>query len=775
MQRLFLLPQPQHPVSPSDAHAIRPAELPSVLAITPYLVGPRKTSAPFVFHPDSPVNREDAATAVARLLLQFTTAKPLTATEQETALTGISDASKISPTARPFAATVIHLGILRPLTAGTFNPQSAVTLGDLQNIVSTVENNFLPTRALPCPLIEQSSLRAVQPRVIEVEPAKFLNPSLADMCQNRADIFGGGVVTLTGATGPQFSALIGKSIPAVSAEARLVIPTIPQPGRKTRPKAVTQLVPLKANSFGVYSPRGQAPEIFEGLVAPNGANAGSANLRKWAQQVVKSASVDPPCNVASGAPGNAGLLTGWTCYQELQASAAVTCLAPNCSNFGTEALVFDGLRHNGSPPGFYMLVSSWQTDPGGTCDSLSYPNVFPPETTCGPHVSQLSVSMPVGAVDTSFTPSSTGPTWCSPSFTPCMYSSGPGTSQGTVSTQVSDTVGATGGISGGNLGGGLNGSIGFQQSWTMPDISILTNTSGQGFPPNTGSWVEQFTPAHYGYSSQVPPPPDALGHCTGGSCGAGVPNEAAGFQVSDTSGPFAAEVDGIGVLVTDHTFWVPPVPSILAPLFGFFPVQGVSDALVLDMSGTIPLQAPEFVICTSINIIQGGGTCAATPQDLSGETSVLQAQIAPGGQIGVLVYAMEEGFQSPLAWSATPCLPNITTPCGSSGTIDNDIVVTPCGSTNSFPPSDCNNLPIDPSLSLSPGIILATITASSTAPATEPNQPIRVLFDLLPAGLADSNLELDVTVTQSPGPLWRPPFLPRKCSSTVLKSVWCQP
>jgi hypothetical protein len=745
MQRVFVLEPPAHPVEPSDVGAVPRPEFRSILALAPYLAPPRASNVPFLFRPETAITREDSAAAVVRLISKFTATKVLSAGESESALRGMPDKGSISPSLRPLVATAVHLGILNALTGSRFGPGSSLTVGDTEKAVTVLENDAIPARALPCPPVERTSSAATKPKVVEVATAKAANPSVADLCTTRAAASRGDVVTLVGGTGPQFAAITGRPFAPGSAQANAFQVQTRPASQGPRATVSNQRLQLTRNFFGFFAPQGQAPAIYQGFTTSKGGQAGLAGLNKWAQQRIALKAPDPTCNVPGQSPG-------LFCYTEQTVSASVICdyPGPACPGYGTYALTLDALRSYDpvpSPPGHYLLAASWESNPGGACQSLQWPQPFPLSSTCGPYVSQLSVSIPVGTIDTSSAPSASGPSWCT--LTPCMMSSGPGTSQGTVSTNVSDSVG----ISPSNQGLGGSLQVQVQQQWTLPDIVIYTNTDGNGYPPNTGSWIEKFAPPNIQYDSQSPPNPDAM-NCTGGpDCGFS-PSEIAAFQVDDSMGPFVAEADGAGIASYNSVIWVPTLPfTFLAPLAGFIPITSTQQA-AFSVDNSVILQPPWFLVC-------GGGFSYFTGFEwcISPQQPIRSVQMAPGGTLGVVVYAMEEGYQTPLEWYAA-----------SRGPMS--VAVSPCGG----PSIDCSGVAVSSTLVPLPGLTMETLSAPLGAQPTGSGQPVKVIFQLNDGGLADSELELDVTITQPPPPpfSWRPPFALRHCPAGVTSS-WCAP
>jgi len=759
MQRVFVLEPPSHPVQPADVAGVSRPELRSILALAPYLSPARASKAPFLFRPDAAVTREDAAAAAVRLISKFTAAKVLSAGESENALRRMSDKSDLSPSLRPFVATAVHLGILNPRTGGRLELGSALTVGDAEKAIAVLENDVLSTRAMPCPLVERPLPRAVEPKIIELEATRAVNPSLADMCGARADLFNGGVMLLEGASAPEFAALTGRSIPPVSAEARIF--TVPEADKRgsVTGKVSTQLLPLTRSFFGVYAPSGQAPQVYEGFATAKGPKGGHDNLENWAQEVVKNASADPACNVAATGGVGSTATSGWTCYVEvpgtINLNSDATAGTPFPNSWGLYTFTADALRMDNSPPsstGNYLIVGSWLSNPGGTCATYNYPFVPTADETCGPYVTDLAVSIPVATADTSSSPSLNGPSWCSG----CMYSMGPATTQGSTSTTVSDTVGATGGVSASGGTAGISTTAGFSQSWSLPDIVTTVNAPGPGYPPNTASWVEQFTSPSYGWTYQHPPPLDAM-RCTGCTP---TPNFAAAFAVPDSSGPFMAEADGAGSVKYDQIKWLPASPlPILFALGPWIPFASSAVAF-LNVTTTSTLQPPEFDVCWG-PILVGQGTCISTQQPTG------SLQIPSGGTFGVVVWAMEEGYQTPLGWTTTSVPTNSVTmnPCG--------VQFNPTQAIGTQP-TDCNGVTVSSILYPIPGLALVTLSVS---PSVQAGTTAQVFFDLQPPGLADSNLQLNVTVTEPPGtPLpWLPPFRRQKCPTKWITNSWCEP
>jgi hypothetical protein len=128
---------------------------------------------------------------------------------------------------------------------------------------------------------------------------------------------------------------------------------------------------------------------------------------------------------------------------------------------------------------------------------------------------------------------------------------------------------------------------------------------------------------------------------------------------------------------------------------------------------------------------------------------------------------MEEGYQTPLGWTTTSVPTNSVTmnPCG--------VQFNPTQAIGTQP-TDCNGVTVSSILYPIPGLALVTLSVS---PSVQAGTTAQVFFDLQPPGLADSNLQLNVTVTEPPGtPLpWLPPFRRQKCPTKWITNSWCEP
>lgn len=663
--RLFNLAAPPHPVMFTDLPVDRAANS-DVQAVAPFMDFTQANGAAS-FRPNDAYDSQHAAATLVRILSARGAIRILGDAGNVEPLARVRGTESINPELRGYVAAAERSGMFAHLKS--VQPAAMLTRAQAAVLLEEVELSYHPLK-LACP-----SSTAAPATQIEVSPATNANPSLADICRIRRAFSQGSVVSLAGGSGDQLSALLDRRFPTAAAgdlenkgpTRRITAkkaPGTPQPRLGADEGTVIRsgLVPTL---LAVHLVNG-VPHYFQGF-APSSRNAlqlGAQGFQRWVaaervaivgaapRMATRMENISPgQCSVATNNPANATLGNTWTCYAEFSVQAvSSTCDYPNinsCPPSGTYTLSADLLRQdeNDSTADRYLVVAQWDTNMG--TQPCNWNTMAFGEYTCGPYVTDRTVSMPLITLDTNppafpATPPPGGSTGAV-SLVPGSGGHGPSSSLCSHSTGVTDTVGA--GLSTGFSGSNATGSVsvtasqGYTQTWSCPDLTITDNTNNPSgspnYPADTTSWVETFDPPSFYFGGAKGPGADAVSNFQGTS-------EAAVFSLPEDSSPTEMSVFGLAHSQLDDVTY----------FFGGVEALAVGETVNLSLNFTV--QPPSFYACTwSVFILfgLGGGVCDS-PATAGSTIPQLQVPLGPTG-VSLGVFGQELQYGAPIAWTAS--------------------------------------------------------------------------------------------------------------------------
>ena len=143
MQRTFDLPQPSSPVAFTDV-AASDWEYASVEALTPYM-DYYQLPGGNAFHPNDPMDRQDVATAIVKLLAASNKLTVLSSADAQSVLAKVTDTADIAPALQVYVATAIKAGIMAGFPDGSFQPMTILTRAQVAVVIQRLQNDFLTT------------------------------------------------------------------------------------------------------------------------------------------------------------------------------------------------------------------------------------------------------------------------------------------------------------------------------------------------------------------------------------------------------------------------------------------------------------------------------------------------------------------------------------------------------------------------------------------------------------------------------------------------------
>ena len=143
MQRTFALPQPSTPVAFTDVTASS-WEYTSVEALTPYM-DYYQLPGGNSFHPNDPMDRQDVATVMVKILAASNKLTVLSSSAAQSALASVTDSSDIAPALQVYVATAIQAGLIKGFPDGSFQPQGILTRAQVAVLIQRLQNQFLTT------------------------------------------------------------------------------------------------------------------------------------------------------------------------------------------------------------------------------------------------------------------------------------------------------------------------------------------------------------------------------------------------------------------------------------------------------------------------------------------------------------------------------------------------------------------------------------------------------------------------------------------------------
>lgn len=148
MQRTFSLPAASQLITFNDVDASS-WEYAPVEALTPYMDYYQVPGGGYAFHPEQAMDRQDVGTVMVKILAVSNKLPVLSASDTQTVLASVTDASDIAPALQTYVATAIKAGLIKGFPDGSFQPSGSLTRAQIAVLIQRLQTAFLTTKTTP--------------------------------------------------------------------------------------------------------------------------------------------------------------------------------------------------------------------------------------------------------------------------------------------------------------------------------------------------------------------------------------------------------------------------------------------------------------------------------------------------------------------------------------------------------------------------------------------------------------------------------------------------